>query len=138
MPDPTSHIRFGSVLPKKAWVIFEKPTRVRSGWLGQDFGLTHLVRKQAGVRSGITQHIPYQFPTFRLCHLLQMARIILCKTSPDPVWIWLTVSRFGQLMDPVWKQAGVQKASGPILANASEPVRIGSDIFTGTVISVRI
>ena len=35
-----------------------------------------------------------------LCILPQMAWIILCKTSSDPVWFWLTVSGFCQT-DPV-------------------------------------
>ena len=62
--------------------------------------------------SGKAQPVPYQFPTFRLrCVLPQAARIILCKTGPDPIWFWLTVSGFGQT-NPVRKQAGVQESSG--------------------------
>ena len=61
-----------------------------------------------GPGSGKTQPIYYQFPTLRLgCVLPQTARI-MCKTSPGP--IWLIVSGFGQ--------------TGPLLANASEPMRI--------------
>ena len=92
-------------------------------WSG--FGQTQLVRKQADVKessspvSGRMQPARYQFPTFRLgCVLPQTARIILCKTSPDPTWFWLTVSGLGQT-DPVRKQAGEQGSSGPLLANAS-------------------
>ena len=48
----------------------------------------------------------------------QTVRIILCKTSPDPTWFWLTVSGLGKT-DPVRKQTGVQESSGPLLANAS-------------------
>ena len=49
----------------------------------------------------------YQFPNIRLsCVLPQMTQIILCKTSLDPVWFWLTVSGLGQ-MDLVCKQATV-------------------------------
>ena len=56
--------------------------------------------------SGRIQPAFYQFPTFRLgCVLPQTAQIILCKTSWDPVWFWLTVSGLGQT-DPVWKQVG--------------------------------
>ena len=41
--------------------------------------------------SGRTQVAHHQFPTFRLgCVLPQMAQIILCKTSPDLIWFWLT------------------------------------------------
>ena len=44
--------------------------------------------------------------------------------SPDPIWFWLTVSGFSQ-RDSVWKQASVQESSGPLLANASEPIWTG-------------
>ena len=127
MPDPTSRIRFCSVFPKKAWIIFYRtdPDPIWMAWSG--FGQTHLVWKQAGVQessgpvSGRTQPARYQFPTFRLRSVLpQTSRIILCKTSPDPVWFWLTVSGFGQT-DPVRKQAGVQEPSGPLLANQCFP-----------------
>ena len=58
--------------------------------------------------------------TFRLsCVFLQTAQIILCKTSLDPVWFWLTVSGFGQT-DPFQKQ----ELSGPLPANASELIWI--------------
>ena len=56
----------------------------------------------------------------------------MCKTSTDPIQFWPTVSGFGQT-DPVRKQAGKQESSGPLLANASQPIRIGSDMFTGCV-----
>ena len=101
-------------------------------WSG--FGHTDLVRKQAGVQessgpvSGRTQLVHYQFPTFRLDSVLpQTSRIILCKTSPDPIWFWLTVSGLGQT-DPVRKQAIVQESSGPLLANASQPSRTGCEL----------
>ena len=80
---------------------------------------------------GRKQPAGYQFLTFRCnCILPQTAQIILCKTSPDWVWFWLTVSGSGQ-MDPVRKQASVQKSSGPLLASASKPIQIGSSMFTG-------
>ena len=70
--------------------------------------------------SGRMQLTHYQFPTFRLsCVIPQTARIILCKTRPDPIWFWLTVSGFGQT-DPVPKQASVKESSGRLLANASK------------------
>ena len=59
-------------------------------WSG--FGQTHLVWKQAGVQESLgpvsdrTQQARYQFPTFKLGSVLpQTSRIILCKTSPDPI-----------------------------------------------------
>ena len=74
--------------------------------------------------SGRMQLVCYQFPTFTLsCILLQTAQIMLCKSIPDPIWFWLTVSGFGQT-DPVRKQAGVQESLGPLLANASKLIRI--------------
>ena len=73
----------------------------------------------------------HQFPTFRLgCAIPQTAWIVLRKTSPAPIWFWLTVSGFS-LMDLVRKQAGVQESLGPLLANASEPDRIGGSVFAG-------
>ena len=69
----------------------------------------------------------YQFTTFRLgCILPQVALIILCKTSPDLIWFWLTASGFNQT-DPVQKLAGVQELSGLLLANASELIRTGCE-----------
>ena len=73
--------------------------------------------KQAGVQEPLgsvsvrKQPARYQFLTFRLgCILPQAIQITLCKTRPDPVSFWLTVSGFGQ-MDPVQKQASVQESS---------------------------
>ena len=57
------------------------------------------------------------------------ARIILCKTDPDP--IWMAWSGFGQT-HLVWKQAHVQESSGPVsgrtqLARYQFPIfRLGS------------
>ena len=133
MPDLTSCICFSSIFPKKAWIMLCKtdPDPIWMAWSG--FGQTHLVRKQAGVQessgpvSGRTQPARYQFPTFRLGSVLpQTSRMIVCKTSLDPIQFWLIVSGFGQT-DPVRKQAGVQESSGPLLASASQPVRTGSD-----------
>ena len=129
MPDPTSCIRFSSVFPKKAWAILCKtdPDPIWMAWSG--FGYTHLVRKRAGVQessgpvSGRTQPACYWFPIFRLSRVLpQTSWIISYKTSPDPIWFWLIVPGFGQT-DPVRKQANVQESSGPLLANAFQPIR---------------
>ena len=69
----------------------------------------------------------YQFPTFWLGSVHpQTTRIILCITNPSRVYFWLTVSGFGQT-DPVRKQAGVQKSSGPLLANVSLLIRTGCE-----------
>ena len=131
MPDPTSRIRFSSVFPKKAWVTLCRPDAgpIWMAWSG--FGHMHLVQKQAGVQepsglvSGRTQPARYQFPTSRLGSVLpQTSRIILCKTSPDPIYFWLIVSGLGQT-DPVRKQASVQESSGLLLANASQSIRTG-------------
>ena len=56
-------------------------------------------------------------------HLIQFrsskkARIILYKTSPDP--IWMAWAGFGQV-HLVRKQAGVQESSGLILAEHKQP-----------------
>ena len=42
----------------------------------------------------------------------------------DSNWFWLTVSGLGKT-DPVRKQANVQESSGPLLADASDPIRMG-------------
>ena len=59
-------------------------------WSG--FGQARLVWKQAGVQewpgpvSDRTQPARYQFPTFGIGYVIpQTSRIILCKTSPDPI-----------------------------------------------------
>ena len=107
------------------------PGPIWTAWSG--FGQTHLVWKQAGVQessgliSGRMQPARYQLPTFRHSSVLpQTSWIILCKTIPDPILFWLIVSEFGQT-DPAQKQAGVQKSSGPHLANASQPIRTGCE-----------
>ena len=54
MPDLTSHIQFGSVLPKKAWIILCK-TSLAPIWMAwSGFGQKHLVRKQAGVHESLS------------------------------------------------------------------------------------
>ena len=76
-----------------------------------------------GFWQDVTDPLPVSlFPTrFRYP---QTSRLILCKTSPDLIWFCLTVSGLGQT-EPVRKQASVQKLSGPLLANASQPIRTG-------------
>ena len=137
MPDLTSCIQSGSVFPKKAQIRLCKSDPDLSWMALSGFGQTHLVWKQAraqessGPVSGRMQLACYQFPTLRLgCILPQAAQIILCKTSLDLIQFWPTRSGLGQ-MDLVWKQAGVQESSGPFQANASDPSRIRSGLFTG-------
>ena len=104
-PDPISGIWFVSVFPKKAWTILCKkdPDPIWMAWTG--FG-----QKKSGpeaswcarvVGPGFWQNVTRcckftSSPTFRLGYLLtQMAWIVLCKTRPDPIWLWPTVSDFG-------------------------------------------
>ena len=115
MPDPTSRIRFSSVFPKKARIVLCKADQGPIWMVWSGFGQTDLVRNQADVQESSgpvsvrTQPARYQFPTLRFGSVLpQTFRKILCETSPDPIWFWLTVSGFGQT-DPVRKQAGVQE-----------------------------
>ena len=54
----------------------------------------------------------YQFSTLRLgCVLPRMAQIILCKTRPNLIWFWLTVSCFGPvdlgMFTGQWDEDGV-------------------------------
>ena len=91
-------------LPKKAQIILCKTSLdpVRMAW--SDFGQVHLVWKQASAQESLglvlvkrSWPATSKFPTFRFsCVLPQTAQIISYKTSPDPVWFWLTVSGFGQ------------------------------------------
>ena len=71
------------------------------------------------------------------CILAQMVQIILCKTGPDPVWFWPTVSGMGQ-MDPVQKQAGVQESLVPLLANAFELVCTGYESDPACLIKLMV
>ena len=131
MPYPTSRTCFSSVFPKQAWIVLRKtnPDPIWMVWSGS--GETHLVRKQAGVQessgpvSGRTQPARYQFPTFRLGSVLpEMSRTILCKNQPGSDLVLADCVGFGQT-DPVRKEASVQESSGPLLANASQPISTG-------------
>ena len=85
-------LRFSFVFPKKAWIVLcqtdPNPICMALSWFGQ----RRLVWKQAGVQessgavSGRTQPAGYHFPIFRVGFVHpQTSRIILCKTSPDPI-----------------------------------------------------
>ena len=81
-----------------------------------------------GPVSGRIQPTCYQFPTFRLTSVLsQTSQITSCKTSLDPILFWPIPLGFGP-MDPVWKQAGVQESSGPLLANAFQLIQTGCEL----------
>ena len=134
MLDPTSRIHF-SCFSKEGMDHDSYCAKLTgSDWMAYlGFDKMHLVWKQAGVLkssgpvSGRMQPARYQFDTFRLGSVLpQTSRIILSKTSPDPIWFWLTVSGFGQT-DLVQKQAGVQESSSMLLASASQPIWTGCE-----------
>ena len=138
-PESGQTVYAGSDFPHPFQLRFSKEGMdpIWMAWSG--FGQTHLFWKQAGVQespglvSGRTQPARYQFPTFRLGYVLpQTSRITLCKTSPDPIYFWLTVSGFGQT-DPVRKQAGVQESSGQCFLADPDRMRIGSGMFTGNL-----
>ena len=105
MPDLTSRIQFGSVFPKKAWIMLCKTDPDLSGWPGPVLGKGicpeaswHAIKKSWGLVPSRTQPGCCQFPTVRLsCLLQQVAWIILCKTSLDLIGFWLTVSGLGQM-----------------------------------------
>ena len=71
-----------------------KPARIRSSWPGQ--GASRCAGKdQRGPVSGRTQPTRKQFPTFRLGSVLsQTSWIILCKTSPYPIFVLADCVRF--------------------------------------------
>ena len=137
MPYLTSRIQFGSVFPKKAWIIVCKtdPDPIWMAWSG--FGQMRLVLKRAGMQessglvSGRMQPAWYQFLTFRLSSVLpQTTQNPLYKTSPDPIGFWLSMSGFAQT-DPVQKPACEQESSGQRFWANPDVMRIRSGIFTG-------
>ena len=75
-----------------------------------------------------------QFPHFQTPLHSSTGILSYCA---KPAWIQFgsgRLSNFGQT-DPAWKKASVQKSSNPLLANDSEPIWIGSGMFTGIVSS---
>ena len=125
-PDPPSCIWFGFILPQKAWTIQCK-TNTDPIWMAwPSFGPMHMAQKQesSDLVSGRMQPARYQFPTFRFsCILPQMAQIILCKISPDPICFCLTGSGSGQT-DLAQMQATLKESSGLVLASASDVTQI--------------
>ena len=104
-----------------------RPGPIWMAWSG--LGQTHLAWKQAGVQESSDPNMVERNRNATSLSLSDSAAFFhrrsgsYCgKTSLDPIWFWLTVSSFGQ-KDPVRKQAGVLESSGPVLANASEPIR---------------
>ena len=61
------------------------------------------------------------FPLYDSCVLLHMAQIILCKTSPDLIWFWLTVG--------LWPNESCPEASrwARIIGSASKLIQIGCE-----------
>jgi len=67
---------------------------------------------------GLIVYAGSDFPNLIRIHSSKESLIILYKTGPDPVWMaW---PRFGPT-NLVWKQAGVQEPSGPVLAERNRP-----------------
>ena len=140
MQDPTSHIRFSSVFPKKAWIRLCKtdPDLIWMAWSG--FDQTHPVQKQAGVHessclvSGVTHPARYQLPTFWLGSVLpQTSRIILCKTRPDSVLVLADCVRFWpNRPGPEASRCArmIRPASGQCFPPGPDRMRIGSGMFT--------
>ena len=117
-------ILFVSILQKKAQIILCKssPDLIWMSWLG--FGWHLWSRRKLVCKNHWTwfwQNATSPLPVSYFQD--QMAWIILCKTSLDPIWFWLTVSGFGQ-KDKIKEQASVQESSDLLLANASTPIQI--------------
>ena len=55
----------------------------------------------------------------------QMARTILSKTRPDPIWLWLTVSDLAKRI-----RSGNKPVCKNHLASASQPIRTGYESDT--------
>ena len=117
-----------------------KPTWIWSGWPGQ--GLAKCI--WSGSKLVCRNHLawflsgcnwPAKLLTFGLTSVHpQITLLILCKTSPDPIYFWLIVSGFGQT-DQVWKQAGVQESSSPLLASASRLIRTRCELDPACLLS---
>ena len=116
VPDLTSHIQYwaGSHVPHltshiQYWAGSYVPdlTSHIQYWAGSYVpDLTSHIQYWAGSHvPDLTSHIQY-------CSILpEKARIILCETDPNP--IWMAWSHFDQ-MHLVQKQASVQESSGPL------------------------
>ena len=132
MPDPTSRIRFDSVLLKKARVILRTtgPDPIWMAWSG--CGQTHLVQKQACVQksSGLVlserDRPATSFPLSHSAAFFHNRPGSYCATSARIRSGSGCLSGLGQT-DPVRKQAGMQESPGPFLAIAFEPIRNGRE-----------
>ena len=104
-----------------------EPTRIRSGWPGQVLAKriwsgSKPVCKSHRARFLAERNQPATSFAFSDSDAFFHRRAgSNCENR-----FWLTVSGFGQT-DPVRKQANVQKSSGPLLANASQPIWIGCE-----------
>ena len=76
-------------------------------------------------------HMPDSTYRIRFSSVFPKAWIILRKTDPDPMWMaW---SGFDQT-HLVWKQAGVQESSGPVLAGRNRPATSFPTFRLGSVL----
>ena len=122
MPDQTSRIRLGSVLPKRVRNISCKtgPSPIWMAWSG--LGQMRLVRCARVIGPGFWQNANDPLPVSHF-----QTRLRSSAGCPDhnycakPAWIWLSVSDLGQT-DPDRKHAGVQEPSDWML--------IGSGMFS--------
>ena len=81
--------------------------------------------------SGRTQPACYGFPTFRLdCILAQMVPVILCKTRPDRMWLWLTWPN-GSSPDASRCARIIRLASGQCFQASLDQMRMGCGVFAG-------
>ena len=134
--DFTSHlVRFFQRRPGSHYT---KLIRIKSRWPG--FAQTNLVWKQA--REQQSSSLEYNWPATSFpvslgCVLLLLSQIILCKTSLDPIWVWLTVWFWAKWIwsgsKPVCKNHPA--CFWPILPSQSGLDRIGSGMFTGLMSS---
>ena len=121
MLDPTSHIQFGSVLPKKAWItlcktdpdpIWMAPVRFWPNATGPEASQCTRI---TGPGSGRPQLAHYQIPTFRLgykCSSTDGTDHIV-QSQPRSVLV-LTVSCFGHRsgLEASWWARIIRSTSG--------------------------
>ena len=137
-----------------------KPTWIRSGWPGQGLAKRIWSGSKLMCRDPLSRHFPC-CKTWRIknlnLNLNHISRPGFCQNATDPLSISHFRTRFCSATDvpdnTVYNQpgsdlvladgdrcwpnrsgpeaAGVQESSGPLVANASQPIRIGSGMFTG-------
>ena len=154
MLDLTSCIQFGSVLASNLVPFFQRRPRsyraklahIWSGWPGQV--LAKCISSESkpvckNHKAWFWQNAISLLPVSKLCWFLpQTARIILCKTSLDLIWFWLTGSGIDQMDDGSSPEASlcariIGPASGQCFWANLDQMWIRSGRFTGKMLGIQ-